>query len=395
MGQIKNIKLHIVTDIKVNRSKVTTRMAVLTDDSGNVAMDEATVAKETEEQRLYNDVLQTSRFFTSLVELLPAKFYLGHRGEEEENVFNPKHMKKRKKKKPPADKKFLAKKAKLFKLDPSQHKTITELQEEVEKKEKEELAKNLPRITMPTKIQPISVSEVTSTQSLADLHDKLHAKMDELRGNRKVVPEKGDKINDRKRKHLDKKKLSSEKKRKEKESGNIKISNAIENNALNNNNNNKNKNNGNDIVFSKFDFATSVKEREPKNKKKKKDLKQLLNIAESKQNELKLLEETDAEKAKETKTEMCWDSALQKAGGTKIKDNPKLLKKTLKRKEKEKSKSEKVWKDRVDTVEKNKEEKQKLRKQHLKERREAGNGKKKGGGAKKKKKPPKKHTPGF
>merc|ERR1712168_1424343 len=97
MGQIKNIKLHIVTGIKVNRSKVTTtRMAVLTEDSGNdVAMDETTVAMETEEQQLYNDVLQTSRFFTSLVELLPAKFYLGHRGEEEENVFNPKHMKKR------------------------------------------------------------------------------------------------------------------------------------------------------------------------------------------------------------------------------------------------------------------------------------------------------------
>jgi len=358
-------------------------------------MDETTtVAMETEEQQLYNDVLQTSRFFTSLVELLPAKFYLGHRGEEEENVFNPKHMKKRKKK-PPADKKFLAKKAKLFKLDPSQHKTITELQEEVEKKEKEELAKDLPRITMATKIQPISVSEVSSTQSLADLHDKLHAKMDQLRGNRKLVPpQKEDKINDRKRKHLDKKKLNSEKKRKEKESGNIKISNAIENNALNNNNNNKNKNNGNDVVFSKFDFATSVKERDPKNKKKKKDLKQLLTIAESKQNELKLLEETDAEKAKETKAEMCWDSALQKASGTKIKDNPKLLKKTLKRKEKEKSKSEKVWKDRVESVEKKKEEKQKLRKQHLKERREAGNGKKKGGG-KKKKKPPKKHTPGF
>merc|ERR1711931_544037 len=377
----------------VNRSKVTTtRMAVLTEDSGNVvAMDETTaVAMETEEQQLYNDVLQTSRFFTSLVELLPAKFYLGHRGEEEENVFNPKHMKKRKKKPPPADKKFLAKKAKLFKLDPSQHKTITELQEEVEKKEKEELAKDLPRITMATKIQPISVSEVSSTQSLADLHDKLHAKRDQLRGNRKVVPE--DKINDRKRKHLDKKKVNIEKKRKEKESGNIKVSNAIENNALNNNkNNNKNNNNNNsnDVVFSKFDFATSVKERDPKKKKKKKDLKQLLTIAETKQNELKLLEETDAEKAKETKAEMCWDSALQKASGTKIKDNPKLLKKTLKRKEKEKSKSEKVWKDRVDNVEKKKEEKQKLRKQHLKERREAGNGKKKGGG-KKKKKPPKK-----
>merc|ERR1711962_1686299 len=37
-----------------------------------------------------------------------------------------KKTKKKRKKKPHADKKFLAKKAKLLKLDPSQHKTITE-----------------------------------------------------------------------------------------------------------------------------------------------------------------------------------------------------------------------------------------------------------------------------
>jgi len=349
---------------------------------------ETTVAMDTDEQqKLYNSVLETSRFFTSLVELLPAKFYLSQKDEEEESVFNPK-MKKRKKK-PPADKKFLAKKAKLLKLDPSQHKTITELQEEVEKKEKE-LAKDTQIVAMPTKIQPINVSEVASTQSLADLHDKLHAKMNQLRGNRKVVPES--KVNERKRKNIEKKKLSNEKKKKEKESSNIKISNAIETKAMNNNNSNKNGNDGNDVVFSKFDFATGVK-REPK--KKKKDLKQLLSIAETKESELKLLEETDAEKAKEAKQEMCWDSALQKAGGTKLKDNPKLLKKTLKRKEKEKSKSEKQWNDRMETVEKKKEEKQKLRKQHLKERREGKFSGSRNKAGKKKKKPPKKHTPGF
>merc|ERR1712240_974533 len=104
--------------------------------------------------------------------------------------------------------------------------------EEVEKKEKE-LAKDTQIVAMPTKIQPINVSEVASTQSLADLHDKLHAKMNQLRGNRKVVPES--KVNERKRKNI-------EKKKKEKESSNIKISNAIETKAMNNNNNK----NGND-----------------------------------------------------------------------------------------------------------------------------------------------------
>merc|ERR1712183_165601 len=156
MGQIKNIKLHIVTDIKVNRSKVTTRMAVLTEDGGNVvAMDEATVAMETEVQRLYNDVLQTSRFFTSLVELLPAKFYLGHRGEEEENVFNPKHMKKRKKKKPPADKSSWRRKQNSSNLIPHN----TKLLQNCKKRWKRRKRKNSP------KISPASPCQRKSNQS--------------------------------------------------------------------------------------------------------------------------------------------------------------------------------------------------------------------------------------
>merc|ERR1712013_340471 len=135
-------------------------------------------------------------------------------------------MRKRKKK-PPADKKFLAKKAKLLKLDPSQHKTITELQEEVEKKEKEAASAV---VMTATKIQPISVSQVDSSQSLSDLHEKLHAKMKQLRGNRKDPAEyKNNKNSDstnnaesRKRKKKKKKKKQEvEKKKKDKESANI------------------------------------------------------------------------------------------------------------------------------------------------------------------------------
>merc|ERR1712013_136042 len=328
MGQIKNIKLHIVTDIKG------IKMAVLTTTSAGDVMDGAVNPEDT---KLYNSVLDTSRFFTSLVELLPAKFYLSQKDEEEENIFNPKKMRKRKKK-PPADKKFLAKKAKLLKLDPSQHKTITELQEEVEKKEKEAASTV---VMTATKIQPISVSQVDSSQSLSDLHEKLHAKMKQLRGNRKDPAEYKNNKNSsdgannaesRKRKQKEKKKQGVEKKKKDKESANIKISNAIENQALNNTDGgpgkkNKNKEDG-EIVFSKFDFAT----REPKVKKKK-DLKQLLSKAESKESELKALEATDAEAAREAKVGMSWDSAMERAKGTKVKDDPKLLKKTLKRKE--------------------------------------------------------------
>lgn len=63
-----------------------------------------------------------------------------------------------------------------------------------------------------------------------------------------------------------------------------------------------------------------------------------------------------------------WQKALEKAGGIKQKDNPKLLRKTLKRQERQKKKSSREWKARVKTIEKSKAEKQAKRVQNLSER---------------------------
>merc|ERR1711881_652554 len=207
MGQIKNIKLHIVTDIKVKKSNPNMTVLqqnddVVTMESSEVVVGEKMTKKcddntddntDDADKLLFDSVLETSRFFTSMVDLLPAKFYLrnnnnnnnNNNDDDDDSIFNPKPMKKRKKPKL-EDKKFLAKKAKLLKLDPSQHKSITELQAEVEKKEKE-LQKQAPKMVPSSmKIQAINVSEVASTESLSQLHEKLHAKMDALRGNRKI-----------------------------------------------------------------------------------------------------------------------------------------------------------------------------------------------------------------
>merc|ERR1712025_1196023 len=101
---------------------------------------------------LYESVLKTSQFFASIVELLPSKFYINQESESGEYSSTKPGKKKRKKK--PDDKKLLAKKAKLLKLDPSQHKSVVELQEEVEKKEKE-LYKTTDE-NLSTKIKPIN-----------------------------------------------------------------------------------------------------------------------------------------------------------------------------------------------------------------------------------------------
>ena len=63
-----------------------------------------------------------------------------------------------------------------------------------------------------------------------------------------------------------------------------------------------------------------------------------------------------------------WQRALKKAGGIKLKDNPKLLKKAMKREERQKKKSKLEWASRIKTVNKAIAEKQERRKQNLKER---------------------------
>lgn len=66
-----------------------------------------------------------------------------------------------------------------------------------------------------------------------------------------------------------------------------------------------------------------------------------------------------------------WLKALHQAEGLKPKDNEKLLKKALKRKEKQKSRSEREWKERKNLVEETKSARQKRRDENLKARKES------------------------
>ena len=63
-----------------------------------------------------------------------------------------------------------------------------------------------------------------------------------------------------------------------------------------------------------------------------------------------------------------WQRALQKAGGIKQKDNPTLLRKALKRQQRDKKKSSKDWASRLKTVAKSMTDKQEKRKANLADR---------------------------
>jgi hypothetical protein len=92
-----------------------------------------------------------------------------------------------------------------------------------------------------------------------------------------------------------------------------------------------------------------------------------------------------------------WLSAKKRAYGEKVRDDTSLLKKTLKRKEKAKKKSEKEWAERKEGVAKGQAVRQKKREENLRKRREEKGAKGKGGkgSSSKSKKPKVKSRPGF
>lgn len=333
----------------------------------------------------------TSKFFTAMLDYIPSKFYVENPDAEANPGQGQGRQGKKKTKTVLLNKKLLAKKAKLLKLDPKQHKTIPELQAEIERREAEMLngdstsdgTVNLPAADN-TYAKPIRVSELPSA-SIDELRTKLHAKMASLRGKRKIMDDS---------EHTKVKKSRSEKKEQEKKtkkekkaSERIKKVSTVEDASVCAVRNDKG-----EVVFSRFDFKkdTETGKHQPKTKKKKKtagetsdppktkNMSKLLNIAEKKQEKIKQLKKTDDAEAKEMLSAMAWGNALQKAEGVKLKDDPKLIRNSIKRLDKQKQKSKKAWDERTETVANQQAEKQKKRKQNLLDRK-AGKHNTKGG----------------
>ena len=113
------------------------------------------------------------------------------------------------------------------------------------------------------------------------------------------------------------------------------------------------------------------------------DPRSALEAAERKTNRLRGLDEA---KRNDIEEKDLWLNAKKKAHGERVRDDTNLLKKTLKRKEKMKAKSESQWTERIQGVEKAKEAKQRKREDNLAKRRDEKGvkGKKKAALAKKK-----------
>ncbi|KAG7304084.1 hypothetical protein JYU34_011014 [Plutella xylostella] len=123
-------------------------------------------------------------------------------------------------------------------------------------------------------------------------------------------------------------------------------------------------NNDGKLVFSKFDFANIGKKDKPS--KVEKDPKKILENMEKQKEKFRQLEENeDTAKVQEIKEKMAWKSILQKAEGQKVKDDPILLKKSIKKMDQKKKHSKKAWDTRISNVEQKKQDRQKKRQENI------------------------------
>lgn len=133
-----------------------------------------------------------------------------------------------------------------------------------------------------------------------------------------------------------------------------------------------------EMIFSRFDLvAPPLVEcgdnlKQKRGKKSKKNLEIALKKAQKQKSIIDRLESAGhSEKAEQFKSKSSWKAALARSEGEKVRDNPDLIKKSIKKIDKRKAKSARQWQQRNEQVESKKEAKQEKRERHLKERAKA------------------------
>lgn len=125
------------------------------------------------------------------------------------------------------------------------------------------------------------------------------------------------------------------------------------------------------IIYSKLDFSEDgTAEEKQKNEFGGKKYKTLLHKAEKKKEKLENLKSVNPEKALNVEEKEKWKKAILKSENVKVKDDPELLKKSIKRQEKMKEKKAKVWKERIEYTEGKQKARQEKRTKNIKKRKD-------------------------
>ncbi|KAI8584457.1 hypothetical protein K450DRAFT_216512 [Umbelopsis ramanniana AG] len=373
--------------------------------------------------------------FDTLLKLIPAKYYItDHTDDDKPSKF----MKNKRKQAPKQAVKEASKKAKKAKLDPESHKTVAELQQEAaERKEAEKkpqaavvddedsesnddaeddemIEANFAGLSNgiasddeeddeeededeQDKMDTSDSANITPMvkTDISELKERLHKRIADLRKNRNAPnsdaanPKSRDSIlqSRMKRKQDRKKSLQAQKEKRSKGAVNEEIiqeSAPVNKGKVEKYSASSIKDDG-DLFFGRIETGA-----EHKKKKGPSDAKTQLKAVEAKQQKLEKLRKEDKEKAGQLEEKETWRKALSLASGEKVKDDVKLLKKTIRREEHVKLKSSKAWNERKEKVKKDESDKIKKRNANIQKKVDAKKDKRMG----KKPKAPK-ARPGF
>eukprot|EP00557_Chaetoceros_sp_GSL56_P004366 CAMPEP_0176497150 /NCGR_PEP_ID=MMETSP0200_2-20121128/11566_1 /TAXON_ID=947934 /ORGANISM="Chaetoceros sp., Strain GSL56" /LENGTH=439 /DNA_ID=CAMNT_0017895135 /DNA_START=69 /DNA_END=1384 /DNA_ORIENTATION=- len=369
---------------------------------------------------LMKELEEHNEFFDNLVDMIPAKLYVGNNPTDETSIAGSKYQKSQSEESKAA-KKSKMKVEKGNKFDPSQQESTRDLKRRLEEEQEAENSNSdeddddmsMNAINFPhdnheeeeddeTDARPdkdnkegSSASKNSAHQSrIEELRAKLRAKLEEKRNASATNSTSDAVISKRAARRAEKRRRLELAKKKQAEQQNssagktltgkngvpnVKIVTNLGGSKINSDV--KQPNFMDDLSGIDFGGIAGLKDdlltkgrytsfnKSLKNMGKKKNLEKLLEEAESKKERLRQLKESDNIEDKEKAKKMEWNEALKIANGEKTRDtDPKILKKAIKRKAKKKAKSQEAWKSRMEQTKEKMDERQAIRNHNIKQR---------------------------
>lgn len=328
-------------------------------DTLTFALRHVIVTRPTMEERLRAHSAQ----FLAMVALIPAQYYAAKEGKDETKDKQPSKKGTR----------FWRNKKTVHQLKHSK-KAIPQCRQAELKEEDTEIRENGHTSTMAGTRKQFIVESVKST-SLSELQDKLHRKIEEVAmkrstGNTSTEAKKRKRRRreteggpTRKQQRLEEKQKHRSSVKKEQEAKQKRATMEVVKAGRGSSDIAKTGINKSQFSFNQFEFNLSS------NKEgRRKNYQALIAKAEAKQKQLEELTRQDQEKGTVAQEKEKWTKAVRMARGEKLKDDPTLLRKTMKRLEKKKQIQRKKWGERMKKESLRKDEKQKRRQQNIHER---------------------------
>uniref|UniRef100_A0A0D6R023 Ribosomal RNA-processing protein 14/surfeit locus protein 6 C-terminal domain-containing protein n=1 Tax=Araucaria cunninghamii TaxID=56994 RepID=A0A0D6R023_ARACU len=294
---------------------------------------------------LKNLIHENSLFFDRLVDLVPARFYIYPEDPPHPGYYGMSKSAKAAAKK--ATKENL-KKAHRARLDPENYASTLELvKRKAEKEEQEKLKEG--------EAEQLEIREDNKAATYEELRKRLHQRIEKLQASRK---EKKDSQKG-KRKRAEVAGTQSTRDSVPQEAPSAKRGKEDVEKVKKDPEEDQSSN----LEFGRVKISVGNEISKDRNKKIKESKAHLLEKAQKLQSTMQ-----DPEKGQVVATEHSWSAATSRAAGIKVLDNPKLLKQSLKKDNKQHQKSVQKWKERTNLKEKALEERQQVRKEHITQR---------------------------